>query len=201
MQGGHIGVQSEPGVGSTFSFYVKSRRAHPSTPNVVETSILAKKDSMNNAAMSSLPNTKPEATQNYHILVVEDNLINQRVLCNQLKKLGHTVLAAGHGGEALEVICKTKYWLQPIESPCLNLSVVLMDIEMPVMDGLNCTRRIRELERDGKIVGHLPIIAVTANARRGQVEQMKEAGMDDAVFKPFRIMDLIPTIKRVVDAQ
>jgi CheY-like chemotaxis protein len=59
----------------------------------------------------------------------------------------------------------------------MELSIILMDLEMPIMDGLSCTRRIRDLEREGKIVGPVPIIAVTANTRVEQMEQALEAGM------------------------
>lgn len=69
--------------------------------------------------------------------------------------------------------------------------------EMPVMDGLTCTKRIRQLEKEGSIVGHIPIIAVTANARDEQIQTAIEAGMDDVVSKPFRIPDLIPKIEEL----
>jgi CheY-like chemotaxis protein len=75
---------------------------------------------------------------------------------------------------------------------------VLMDQEMPVMDGLTCTRRIRELEREGKIRVHVPIIAVTANARQEQIQTAIDAGMDDVVSKPFRIPDLVPKIEELM---
>lgn len=67
---------------------------------------------------------------NYHVLVVEDNIINQRVLCNQLKKSGCTIQVANHGGEALIELLKTTYSKEPTVSPPFNLSVVLMDIEV-----------------------------------------------------------------------
>jgi CheY-like chemotaxis protein len=70
-----------------------------------------------------------------------------------------------------------------------------MDKEMPVMDGLQCTSRIRELEQDGKFKRHVPIIAVTANARSEQIATLLAAGMDDVVSKPFRIGELIPKIE------
>jgi CheY-like chemotaxis protein len=136
-----------------------------------------------------------------HILVVEDNLINQRVLCKQLKKLGCTVHAAGHGGEALEHLQNTTYWKNPLVDPPFKLSLVLMDVEMPIMDGLTCTKRIRALEASGDIIGHIPIIAVSANARREQIEQTRKAGMDDAISKPFRMVDLIPKIRRLAKGQ
>ncbi|KAK6435847.1 hypothetical protein LTR95_007970 [Oleoguttula sp. CCFEE 5521] len=74
-----------------------------------------------------------------------------------------------------------------------------MDQEMPVMDGLTCTRRIRELEREGKLRGHVPIIAVTANARSEQIKTALDAGMDDVVSKPFRIPELIPKIEELME--
>jgi CheY-like chemotaxis protein len=72
-----------------------------------------------------------------------------------------------------------------------------MDKEMPVMDGLQCTSRIRELEKAGDFKCHIPIIAVTANARSEQIATLLAAGMDDVVSKPFRIGDLIPKIEEL----
>lgn len=74
-----------------------------------------------------------------------------------------------------------------------------MDIEMPVMNGLECTQKIRELESEGHLQRHLPIIAVSANAREGQVRQAMEAGVEDAISKPFRVADLMPMVERLVD--
>lgn len=84
---------------------------------------------------------------------------------------------ANHGGEALEKLRQSTYWTGLDGSKQLELGVVLMDQEMPVMDGLTCTRRIRELEKEGKLTGHIPIIAVTANARAEQVQTALDAGM------------------------
>jgi len=75
---------------------------------------------------------------------------------------------------------------------------VLMDVEMPVMDGITCAAKIRELEKQGAIEAHLPIIAVSANARTEQVGQALACGMDDAIAKPFRIVDLMPKIEKLV---
>jgi CheY-like chemotaxis protein len=72
-----------------------------------------------------------------------------------------------------------------------------MDKEMPVMDGLHCTSKIRELEQQGKFKRHVPIIAVTANARAEQIATLLAAGMDDVVSKPFRIGELIPKIEEL----
>ena len=80
----------------------------------------------------------------------------------------------------------------------LNPDVCIMDIEMPVMNGLECTRKIREAESEGRVKRHLPIIAVSANAREGQVRHAMECGVDDAISKPFRVADLMPIIERLV---
>ncbi|EHL03523.1 putative Autoinducer 2 sensor kinase/phosphatase luxQ [Glarea lozoyensis 74030] len=79
-----------------------------------------------------------------------------------------------------------------------DLAVILMDLEMPIMDGLTATMKIRELETEGTIVKHVPIIAVTANARLEQIETAMSAGMDDVVSKPFRIPELVPKIEELV---
>lgn len=78
------------------------------------------------------------------------------------------------------------------------LSLILMDVEMPIQDGLTCTRQIRELERQGKILGgHIPIIAVSANARLEQILEAKSAGCDDVMIKPYRMPELIEKMRVV----
>lgn len=74
-----------------------------------------------------------------------------------------------------------------------------MDLEMPVMDGVTCARRIRALEREGTITKHIPIIAVTAYARPEQIANAKAAGIDDVISKPFRIPELLPRIDELVN--
>ncbi|KAH8596022.1 hypothetical protein B0O99DRAFT_686072 [Bisporella sp. PMI_857] len=172
LQGGEIGLTSEEGVGSSFSFYVKARRTH--APKKRRRSIGDSDEQL--AIISELS-----------ILVVEDNLVNQKILCKQLAKLGCKVAGAGDGQEALGHIQETEHWEgnQP-------LSIILMDVEMPVMDGLTCTKRIRELEKQGVIKMHIPIIGTSANARGEQVAEGLAAGMDDAITKPFRVAELIP---------
>lgn len=120
----------------------------------------------------SLDFTEPKQ----EILLVEDNLVNQKVLAKQLRRLGHTVHIANHGEEALKIISKSRFWKRN-NNAGLDLSVILMDWEMPVMDGLTATRRIRELEADGTITKHLSIIATTANARAEQIQTAFAAGI------------------------
>jgi CheY-like chemotaxis protein len=110
------------------------------------------------------------------VLIVEDNLVNQRVLQKQLHNNGFTTEVANHGGEALDILRKSNFWAGN-ENGGPELSVILMDLEMPVMDGLICTRKIRDFEAERTIVRHVPIIAVTANARLEQAESALAAGM------------------------
>ncbi|GAM82984.1 hypothetical protein ANO11243_009700 [Dothideomycetidae sp. 11243] len=142
--------------------------------------------------------------ERYSVLVVEDNIINQKVLSSQLSKLGHSVGVASNGVEALDYLRASRHWrtLPATEAEKANLpavDLILMDVEMPVMDGLECVRKIRELEARGEIVSHIPIISVSANARDEQMRQALDCGMDDAISKPFRIVDLVPKMHRLVN--
>jgi CheY-like chemotaxis protein len=122
--------------------------------------------------------------------------VNQKVLQRQLNNHGIATRVANHGGEALEALKNSTYW-KKASSDAIDLGVVLMDKEMPVMDGLQCTSKIRELEKAGDFKCHIPIIAVTANARSEQIATLLAAGMDDVVSKPFRIGELIPKIEEL----
>ncbi|SMR41597.1 unnamed protein product [Zymoseptoria tritici ST99CH_1E4] len=221
LQGGEIGVESEAGKGSVFAFYVAARKIPPPQENDSATAASGIKALQNAASRgksasasqaSQLTGTgtvtsTPRAEQVRQalkpkdlvkrVLIVEDNLVNQRVLQKQLKNIGTEVHLANHGGEALEKLMKSTYW-RGGKGERLELGVVLMDQEMPVMDGLTCTRKIRELEKEGKLTGHVPIIAVTANARAEQVQTALDAGMDDVVSKPFRIPELVPKIEELM---
>ena len=202
LQGGEIGVESEAGKGSTFAFYIVARRsiAPPDTDGATGAKRLtiAGHDRSKSAPSASVKNATQHlaSTMNLptngavtipvtptkdmvkRVLIVEDNLVNQRVLQKQLKNMGTEVHLANHGGEALDKLRQSTYWADgAVNGNRLELGVVLMDQEMPVMDGLTCTRKIRELEKEGKLTGHVPIIAVTANARAEQVETALDAGM------------------------
>jgi len=190
LQGGEIGVRSRPGHGATFAFYIVARTASAPQP--------AQPTQQTTLSPALLPGRRPSehARTKYSILVVEDNLVNQKILRMQLQKLGHEVHVVSHGREALDFLQTTSCWEGRSSSP-IDISVVLMDIEMPVMNGLECTRRIREAESEGLVKRHLPIIAVSANAREGQVRYAMESGVDDAISKPFRVADLMPIIERL----
>lgn len=102
--------------------------------------------------------------------------VNQKVLRRQLENHGITTFVANHGGEALDMIKHSRYW-KGHGPDAVDLGVVLMDKEMPVMDGLQCTSEIRQFEKQGLLKGHVPIIAVTANARSEQIAALLDAGM------------------------
>lgn len=203
LQGGEIGVASEAGVGSTFAFYLKSRRSEREDTTMASESRLASELESNARLATNVPKTirdqensvrkllhladskgefaqahiLPEANpSDWHVLIVEDNLVNQRILAAQISRLGCTTHVANHGGEALELLRGTRHH-KGRENDGIDLSIILMDLEMPVMDGLTCVRKIREMEADGLIHGHLPIIAVTANARGEQIVAAKNSGM------------------------
>ena len=106
----------------------------------------------------------------HHILLAEDNVVNQKVACRILEKLGYRVDVAGDGQAAFEAWQSGRYHL------------ILMDCQMPVMDGFETTRKIREHEVGGK---HVPIIALTAHAMKGADNECRAAGMDDYLSKPI----------------
>lgn len=110
------------------------------------------------------------------VILVEDNLINQKVLSKQLQKLGCAVHIANHGLEALDLLKKSRYW-QENHGAGFDVDVILMDWEMPVMDGLTATKEIRQMEQEGLVTEHLRVIATTANARPEQIQMAFAAGV------------------------
>lgn len=83
---------------------------------------------------------------------------------------------ANHGGDSIAFLQESNFWKDQAKTG-KHLSLVLMDTEMPIMDGLTCVRKIQELQREGSIIGHVPIISATANARSEQIEVATAAGM------------------------
>ncbi|OAA54971.1 ethylene receptor [Niveomyces insectorum RCEF 264] len=148
---------------------------------------------------------EPEPASALDVLIVEDNLVNQRVLQRQLDKGGNRTLVANHGQEALDFLRHSTLWCTTPEASDdepsaarVHISIVLMDLEMPVMDGMACARAIRAWERAGTLVRHVPILAVTAYARPEQIASAKAAGIDDVISKPFRLAQLMPKIHELV---
>jgi signal transduction histidine kinase/HPt (histidine-containing phosphotransfer) domain-containing protein len=169
LMGGEIGFASEPGQGSTFWFTVRMEKHLAGQSAVVDTK----------------PNTRAtpinaETKSNMRILLVEDYVINQDVAIRQLKNLGYSADVANDGLAALKALESARY------------DIVLMDCQMPVMDGYDATAKIRSREVTGL---HIPIIAMTANAMMGDREKCIAAGMDDYITKPIEADDL----KRVLE--
>ena len=140
--------------------------------------------------LSRVSTSARDDEEKLHVLVVEDNLINQKVMSQQLRRAGCTVHVANHGLECLAFLERSIFCAA--ETP---LSLILLDLEMPTMDGLTCIKVIRERQLNGRIVGHVPVIAVTANARSSQISKAIDAGMDQVVTKPFRIPELLPQMR------
>ena len=152
MQGGRIGVDSAPGAGSHFWFEIDFAPAEaPSAPSVLAP--LGAHGAM-------------------HILLAEDNEVNQRVAGALLKKAGHRVTIAGDGREAAAMVAREPF------------DVVLMDMHMPEMDGIEATRAIRALPAPASQV---PIVALTAAGASSDIETCLEAGMNYFLVKPFRM--------------
>jgi len=126
----------------------------------------------------------PPTSRPLKILLVEDNPINQRLASRLLEKRGHTVTIAGTGLAAIEYYNHEIY------------DAILMDVQMPEMDGFEATRAIREKER--QTGGHVPIIAMTAYALKGDRERCIEAGMDSYVAKPLQVSELVNAIANAV---
>ena len=128
------------------------------------------------ASKSNMLVAQPDEPGPVKVLLVEDNLINQKVLHKQLHNLGCIVYVANHGQECIDQLKKSTFWASH-RPDAFDITVVLMDLEMPVMDGLTCAMEIRKLQEEGKITRHVPIIAVTANARGEQIETALKSGM------------------------
>ncbi len=132
------------------------------------------------------PQILPTSQRPLHILLAEDNPVNQRLAVRILEKRGHTVVVADNGKQALATLDREPF------------DLILMDVQMPEMDGFEATQAIRERE---KTTGaHVPIVAMTAHAMKGDRERCLEAGMDSYVSKPLQAQELIHVIESLAPA-
>lgn len=194
MLGGRIEVQSQLGEGSVFRFFIQTRTVSPPDTTVP---IQAPTPEYPFDSTRTAPTTPPIiptnsplpagiSTSKLHILIVEDNIINQTVLKRQIIKAGLTCDVANNGLEALNLIREADRQSRRtggVGQRKRLYSVVLMDLEMPVMDGLTAIRELREAEEKGVLKRNM-VIALTGNARQGQIDQAMAAGMDDGESYP-----------------
>ena len=182
--GGSIGVESRPGEGANFWFVLPLARdgdcGEASTPSAGSAMLRSPGSCLNFSGMrSKLAETL--AGRAVRILVAEDNLVNQRVAVRVLEKLGLPTDIAANGRDAVTMLGSAHY------------DLIFMDCQMPEMDGYEATREIRAGESPGR---HVPVIAMTAEAMAGTRELCLEAGMDDYITKPVKMVDLFDALQK-----
>jgi CheY-like chemotaxis protein len=169
MMGGRLYVTSTPGEGSAFGFYINVEHGP-------EISLSEEDLFVENRETPDLPTP----ARSYHCLVAEDNAVNQKMVWKMLAFAGHSAEVASTGQEAVELAFTHSF------------DIILMDVQMPCMDGLEATAMIRELERGTD--SRVPILAMTAHAMPGDKERCLRAGMDGYLSKPVRIGDLLRAV-------
>ncbi len=169
QMGGTIGLESRPGEGSTFWFVMPFETPIAAMPTAADT-------------MSPQPDASRKA---FRVLVAEDNHVNQLIALSQLKDIGYRAEAVNNGLEALAALKQDRF------------DLVLMDCQMPELDGYETTRRIRQAESEGE---HLPVIALTAHAHGQDRDRCLAIGMDDFIAKPYSVEKLASTLRRWLPA-
>ena len=174
--GGTIGVDSTPGEGSCFWFELPLQSVV-----MAPSAVVAAPPAAPVAADAPAPATLPAAPDAPRVLLVEDHPVNQKLAMTLLRRLCYTADLAENGQQAVDAVATMPY------------ALVLMDMQMPVMDGIAATRLIRASAGPG---ARVPIVALTANAMQSDQEACRAAGMDDFLGKPFSRADLAACIER-----
>ncbi len=184
LMGGRLIVESNPN-GSIFSFEVCLGVREGQTEDITQLAkAVAQSGSGRTVESTHVVKHSAMPLRSLRILVAEDNRVNQLVVTRMMEKQGHTVTVSASGREAIEALTRD------------NFDVILMDIHMPELDGLQATRMIRA--REQYTGHHIPIIAVTAFAMKGDAEKCLEAGMDAYISKPIRASELFLKINQLV---
>jgi CheY-like chemotaxis protein len=135
----------------------------------------------NSASAEARVSASPPAVSHLRILLAEDNIVNQRLIQRMLEKKGHQVSVVGDGRQAIRALEPGRF------------DLILMDVQMPDVDGLDATRSIRAAEKSGD--AHIPIVALTAHAMKGDQEKCLAAGMDAYLSKPIHAADLLKMVE------
>ena len=169
---------------SVFSFPYSFLKVMDVNAPVKEEDVDARVNVPNTPTVQSVGMSRKVDLIDANVLLVEDNLINQKIVILSLKKLVKNIEIANNGKEALDKFGTSRF------------DIILMDIQKPIMNGIVTTRKIREIEASTNT--HTPIVAITANALQGDREECISAGMDDYLSKPFQIEVLIQKMKKLL---